>query len=117
LTIVFSIANADTNGKCPHEVEAAAAGDAAAEVATAAAAVEAVELQGIPLAAASWPELAAFMQLVSADIDASRLDRWQATGLRARAVDSLCPSWKLGKTQEQAKMVHTFYVKFRQHVV
>ena len=107
---------ADTNGKCPHEVEAAAAEAAEARAAAAAAAVEAAALQGIPDASAGWAELAAFMHDVGTDLDARRLDKWQASGLRAKAVDGLCPSWKMGKNQEQARTVHNFHIKFRRFV-
>lgn len=116
LIAFVSAALAGTGGKCPHEVEAAAAGAVAAGAAAAAEAAEAEELRGIPTAGADWPELAAFMHLVSADLDARRLDMWPAVGLRAQAVNGLCPSWKVGKNKEQVNIVRTFHVKFRKHV-
>ncbi len=98
-------------------MEAAAAGAAAAQAAAAEAEKVAEALKGIPKAGAGWPELAAFMDQVSADLDARRLDRWPAAGLRAKAVNDLCPSWEVGKTKEQGRLVHAFHVKFRKYVV
>ena len=108
--MVFQLLAAATEGKVPHEVEAAAAAAAAAELQAAATAA----LSDIPEVSAPWEEVEQFMTRVARDIQHDNMEGWLVNNMhRGRYVFDMCPRWRFGKSQQQQAAINKFQNELR----
>ena len=107
---------ADSKGKLPYEVEAAAKAAAEKEAAAAKAAAEADALRGIPGADASWEQVMELIRKVRGDMAGGSMDEWLENGMRrANVITQVSGAWmqQAATTVEQKQIVRRFAVDFR----
>lgn len=116
ISLSFPCLTAGTGGKCPHELEAAAAAAQAAAQRAEVEAATAASLSGIPGAEAPWSDVHPFMEAVRNDIRIGALTSWRENGqLRFKTVDQVANSWMKSNafTQQQKLIISLFRVDFR----
>jgi hypothetical protein len=111
MLVAINLVHAETGGKCPHELESAAAKLQVEQREAEANLSVAAVVERIPSLGAAWEELHAFMAQVQSDIDEGNLDEWKAmNNLAANKIIARCRQWwqQAGLTKGQQQRIDRF---------